>query len=377
MKHPLFITGMGRSGTTLLDKLLGNLVEVDSFSQPLPLLLVQLKADFLISQNMTDYRLNYPLSDQQFENRFDVAEFTHFLNTKCLSRDYIEAVLTKMIDYSGQYFKPNDKMASVCDWHSGTVAEFAKHYFTIHASSNQSGSSGFAWKEALSESFIPYFIGQEFAILLIIRDPRDVLVSFNHTKAIPFANTARPLLWIARQWRKSVAYKHQFADASQMNMVRYEDLVVNPDSFLYDWACWLGVNAPKKSIQLSNKDHQQWLGNSSFIQHYGISTQSVGRHRSILSVPMRSFLEALCYAEMRSLGYTPEIHLNEVETLLQAGPPEDYLEREALAHYTYCDQRQHEELARWRALTTADACFNAAHFIFERNYQTLRQQVKL
>ena len=55
MRSDFFITGMGRSGTTLLEKLLCNHKDLSVLSQPLPLVFIDLKKRFLETLGIKKY----------------------------------------------------------------------------------------------------------------------------------------------------------------------------------------------------------------------------------------------------------------------------------------------------------------------------------
>ena len=141
------------------------------------------------------------------------------------------------------------------------------------------------------------------------------------------------------------------------------------------WADWIGVDPPHDLTHFLEQDGSVWSGNSTRVKHRGITTQSVGRHAE-LSSRMRVFVEALCFAEMNALGYQPTINMADVERLLTAGPPEDFLDRPALAEYEFSKLRVEEELNRWCNVSSRHGKFDPAEFIFERNFQVLVKAVQ-
>lgn len=370
MHSHVFITGMGRSGTTLVDKILGGFAGIQSFSQPLPLLYVHGMAEFLKGQGITGQRLDFPLSDQQSANWIDDHALAKWLETNSLSKEELAPVLHAMVRYSGQYFKPENPLLALENWTGGTFFGFVMHYLNVHSAAQP---HILACKEVMAEAFLPAFLKQGGNGLLVIRDPRDVLASLIDTQTKAQAGVPRPLLWTARQWRKSIAYKHELDGNSGFQAMRYEDLVGDVDTHVQHWANWLVTPAPNNSEILMDDAGKTWAGNSSFTDHGGISAHSIGRHKNQLHPKMRAFLEALCFAEMQSLGYVPSIKRDDVTACLREGPPEDYIEREALAYYVYSQERRDEELARWDALTSHAGKYDATLFLFEDNFLALRR----
>ncbi|PHS27971.1 MAG: hypothetical protein COA84_02955 [Robiginitomaculum sp.] len=374
MSAPLvFVTGQMRSGTTLIDRLLWNVPGVDCFSQPLPLLLSQIKAAFLQENGAPAHACAYPLNDQQFENTYAEGHFLGFLQNPELDPALLKTAMTAMRDYSGQKFKPHNPQTALDTWQGGDLANFAAHYFVTHTQKPAQDIKARAWKETNAEDYLPYFLASGMKAILVIRDPRDVATSLYYGQGGQHVGTARPLLFMARQWRKSAAWFSRYAKDENVLCVRYEDLVANPESHRQSWQDWLGIKNASGDFSLQSQSGKSWAGNSSFDRFDGISTKAVGRHRTVLGDDERSFIEALCYGEMRLTGYAPDIKPEAVLARLQDGPARDYLERETLAHYAYDESRKHEECERWKNITHGDTAFDPAMFLFEDHFQALRK----
>ncbi|PHS22056.1 MAG: hypothetical protein COA85_12055 [Robiginitomaculum sp.] len=374
MSAPLiFVTGAPRSGTTLVDKMLWSLPAVDCFSQPLPLLLTQIKCAFLEGRNAPQSAMAHPLNDQQFENAYLETAFCDFLQGKRLSAKTIEAAIDAMADYSGQYFKPDDPQSVLADWTGNDLASFARHYFDRFAQKPRVQRQAIAWKETGAEEFLPYFLSQGIKAILILRDPRDIAASLYYGRADTHAGQPRPLLFTARQWRKSAAFFDHFSNDDNVLCVRYEDLVAAPDTHRQNWQAWLGLDGINGGVSLQSQNGKSWSGNSSFEPFDGISMKAVGRHRAVLDDDERSFIEALCYGEMRMTGYTPDISADAVLDRLQNGPASDYLERESLTHYAYDETRKGEESARWHTAMNKNAPFDPAMFLFADHQRAVQK----
>ncbi len=109
MSHSLFITGAGRSGTTLLDKLISMHPEVLVFSQPLPLLYVAIKKNYLHAFKRKTTTPEYPLNDLFAENYCDPEVFKEYLLETRFSNELFKNLLSSMVDYDGQYTKPTSE----------------------------------------------------------------------------------------------------------------------------------------------------------------------------------------------------------------------------------------------------------------------------
>jgi Sulfotransferase family len=374
MSAPLiFVTGAPRSGTTLVDKMLWSLPAMDCFSQPLPLLLTHIKCAFLESRHAPKSALAHPLNDQQFENAYPQNAFVDFLQNENLSVPTIQTAMHAMADYSGQYFKPEAPQSALTDWQNGDLISFARHYFDHFAQKSRDKTKAIAWKETGAEEFLPHFLTQNMKAILVLRDPRDIAASLYYGHADAHAGQPRPLLFMARQWRKSAAFFAHFSENPNVLCVRYEDLVAAPDTHRQSWQNWLGLQNAKGEVSLQSQSGERWTGNSSFDQFDGISTQGVGRHCTVLDADERSFIEALCYGEMCMAGYTPDISAAAVAARLQSGPAKDYLERQALAHYAYDEKRKGEESARWQTAIKKTAPFDPAMFLFADHQRAVQK----
>lgn len=368
MDSGVFVTGMLRSGTTLLGKLLGGLPDLQSFTQPLSPLLINIRRDYLRETGAPTNCLDHPLSNEQFEHCSDPDGFARYLQNRSLSAQFIRPALAEAAGYSEHSFVPSDTMASLGQWHGGSLVAFVRHYFDTHGTSEP---GLFAWKEVLAETYIPYFLGENLPVMVIIRDPRDVAASLYERRGEQFIGAPRPILWMVRQWRKSVAYAHQLQGHELVKVVRYEDIVRGPGSCLADWAGWLQTAPPLTGNETIEKSLAQWPGNSSFGPVNGVSAQSVGRHADVLPPSLRETIEALCYAEMTAFGYAPEIDRGAVGARIELGPDDDFLTRPNLTYFAYSNARRQEEHERWGALSSRSGHFEPAHFLFERNYAAL------
>ncbi|QLC22268.1 sulfotransferase [Parasphingopyxis sp. CP4] len=369
MASGIFITGMARSGTTLLCRLTGGVSETTAFSQPLPLLLVQAMRDFLSFAGIADDRLDYPITDEQFGHAFNHAQFERFVQDHQISREQAGQALNEMKGYSGQKFKPSDPMAALDDWPGGNLAQFVRHYLHFHTAAD---CRYFTWKEAIAEAFLPHLLAADYRAILIVRDPRDVAASLMSPASLPFTGDPRPLLWIVRHWRKSVAYLHEYAADDRVFILRYEDLVADPDGMMTSIAAWIGTEVPKNS---SIDDLLRgWTGNSSQGPVTGISNQLSGRHKTELSGDQRQLIEALCVSEMAALSYANETTLaGSQDIIANSVLLESGTSRPELSYFNFDDRRREEELTRLKMLQSTTEASQSSLFIYNSNLAALRR----
>jgi hypothetical protein len=176
---------------------------------------------------------------------------------------------------------------------------------------------------------------------------------------------------MARQWRKSAAYALANFRTDNVKIIRYEDLVTDSDRQVRDMLRYSGITCKNdESYSVGN-----WHGNSSFTSHNEIATSSVGRYRNALTPRQQKFVEALCFYEMKSLGYEPKLNAAEIKMALQDGPDIDYKGRKILSHYEYSKNRIEEETQRYKHLISPKALFDPSVYLFEESYFNLRKEL--
>ena len=95
---------MGRSGTTLIDKLLSNHPKIDILSQPFPLIFVSLKKKYLGILGKDQY---YVLNQHLHDENFSQDKFDQFLDNVTFDKNYLQSIFNNMKHYSGQTIKPS------------------------------------------------------------------------------------------------------------------------------------------------------------------------------------------------------------------------------------------------------------------------------
>ncbi len=219
---------------------------------------------------------------------------------------------------------------------------------------------------------MPYFLSCGVAVVMIIRDPRDVMTSLNHGSGFKYGGRVTPHLFSIRQWRKGVAFA--LAHDSNLNFIaiRYEDLVRNRYETVSRLCQLLSIDAiPAQRLDrdIRTKSGEIWRSNSSHEPGPRISNRSIGTHRRLLSPALTRFIEATCFPEMKEMGYELTIRREEVAPTIEEFHETDTLERPELSRYLLSDKRRNEELNRWRRLQESD--YDPAAFIFPAAFEVL------
>lgn len=352
LENFIFITGMLRSGTTLMQKLLSMQSSIDIQYQPNSPMYVDLKKRYLSMIGAQGYPISnhqhdYPLNDLFGENFTDPSGFTHYLETT----NFLRNSLTPDTLGDG-----NLKMS---------LLEFLQDYGSISAAKNYYGC-----KENTTEEFADYLIRHGSNLIFMVRDPRDVIASLNFGVGSTYGGVPKPLLFNIRQWRKSVAFAMEYATSS--NLIRYEDLVTQPAQTL---------NLIMKKLQLpelpehrldgpiQTKNGKIWNSNSSHSESPYITTKSIGQHHRMLSDEQRQLIQACCYVELIALGYEVTITPADVVEILENTNDDTPLMRRELDAFGFTGRTRNEELGRWESLRSKN--FKYGYFISNKSFAKL------
>jgi Sulfotransferase family len=370
----LLVTGMLRSGTTLLEKLLSTQTRFSMLSQPFPLLFVEAKRAFLRSLTVEDER--YPLGHLFLETRYDSEALAAFLMKWRTSPADLTRLFESMRGYSGQQTRVTEQRLAQAILQIEADDDFAEVVRKLdRLLGSQEGASIFGSKETFCEELVPFLLDRGFRCAVILRDPRDVITSLNAGRGREYGGEIKPALFNVRSWRKSVATALALEGQRRFHWCRYEDLVADPAATLTRLAAALDLGPldPSRFQELRNADGSVWRGNSSFQSHVGVSAGSVGSYRTELSPGPARFVEACTLPELRLLGYetgmTADDALNIVDHFREPGTTERTgMERDLATPENAAVERQ-----RLERLTGARRGHSRRWFLFDRTETRLRE----
>ncbi|MEX0723666.1 MAG: sulfotransferase [Gracilimonas sp.] len=299
MEHFL-ITGMSRSGTTLLEKLLASHQELRVLSQPLPLLYRYFKQQFFYEINYPETR--YVLNDLFNEERYSHKDFRRFLSGYEISREEIDHLFKEMKNWEGQWFKVTEIKKWLNTQETFRLIDF--YTFFLDQYTNQKKILG--TKEVLIEEFIPYLLENDVKVIQLFRDPRDVITSINFGDGPKYTGAHRPTLFHLRNWRKSVAISNTYKNSKGLFRLKYEDLISAPHYTLAKITEFLNVKPFEENHfqdGIKTADGKQWSGNSSTVNFNGINKNNKNKYLKKLSPSTIAYIEYTCAPEMQLLGY--------------------------------------------------------------------------
>ncbi|MFT4680706.1 MAG: hypothetical protein ACI9YU_000536 [Flavobacteriales bacterium] len=297
------ITGMSRSGTTLVDKLLGAHKELSVLSQPLPFLYRHLKKQFF---KQIEYpETYYVLNDLFDERRYEPGHFFDYLDRFQLTEKELTSMLENMDTWSGQLTKLDPSVSNEVTEGEG-FDQLYSHLLSLI--NTKSDAKCLGSKEILIEEYVGYFLSKGIKAIVVVRDPRDVITSQNIGRGTDYVGRHRPTLFHLRNWRKSVAICNTFQDNPNFLSFKYEDLLLDQNAVLRKVTEFLKVN-PFPSEYFDNgipTMNGNWNGNSSTGETKGINSTNSGKYRKHLNSETVKYIELMCRPEMLSHNYELE-----------------------------------------------------------------------
>jgi len=325
----VFVTGMMRTGTTFVQKVLNNHPSMKVGYQPNFSRFLELKKDFLKTIGV---ETQFPLEHRFGDSMYNQSQFEKF-------------VLEKLIDSGLEGLIP-----------------------CVNYDSNITHSGS---KEVLCEEFIPSLLSLGVQVIHIIRHPFDVIRSMNMGASKKFVGMSRPLLFDLRNWRKSAAYQILCSDAQGYHPVRYEDLIEDTLGFFDGLFEKLGLLPVTGQIigSLQDDNGNLWKGNSSF-------SNSSERGEIVLSKDTMRYISTVCRPEMKWLGYEGEWGKDSSVTDLYEYVEINPVERSNLPiDYSYSDLNLDAEARRIEVLCDPKSTWDRKLFFSEKVFKELRSVV--
>lgn len=295
----IFITGMSRSGTTLLAKIIDSFPDTSILQQPTPFFFRQCKKHFFNEINYPE--TYYVLNDYFKENYFTIEDVTDFIENYSLNKKRISEIFMEMKDFSGQITKLNYK-----EFFNNLEEETEFiNFFKLFLDNFIKKDINKGFKEIQCEEFIPSFIKKGWKTVLIIRNPFDVISSIQYGKGSQYIGQKRPTLFHIRNWRKSANMGILFSEDKNFLVIKYEDLISDFEKSYIKLKQFLKIPDSNDSFENIKKSINNWSGNSSFEKDTkGINTKTLNRYKNVLPEDMVKYIEKLCLPELKFYGYS-------------------------------------------------------------------------
>ncbi|WP_176491136.1 MULTISPECIES: sulfotransferase [Microbulbifer] len=239
----IFVVGAPRSGTTLIQKLIGNASEVSSFE--------------------------FETEVYSKKNIFDYFRFSEFIS----KQEYLDLVASS-----------SSRSEFLLRWHERKfnsrvfLEKTPQHVFFL---------------DEIFRSF------RSAKIVNVVRDPRDAYLSGLSGKNIP---QARSCMSYAKYWRDCISAVNACGNKSRIYTVKYEDLVVNPNDSLKGLFEFLGLHFDDRLISLPREDHR--ASKREFIKlNKPIDSSSVAKWKMELTSQEVDVFLNICGEGMIQYGY--------------------------------------------------------------------------
>lgn len=299
----IFVSGMFRSGTTFVARLLNQSDEISFASDPFFAVFKEFR-NTLSKENVHKVDPHAPLEDYYFDESkldfFKTIQNTNFKNVKIPDLEYLKKFTAESsFPYSELLSKEIHKITA--DNYGDFLIQGEKLLRQTYGYKRLTG-----FKEVWANEFTPHIcslFSKDAKVIHIIRDPRAILVSNFYSEG------RYPILFLARQWRKLAALAHFYTEEYENNIiVKYEDLILNPKETIEGICKFTGIRFDEKILnteEITDGSNKKWRQNSTFDEKNsgGFNKSSVSRWKEKIEDSDRLALEYLCYPEMTLLGY--------------------------------------------------------------------------
>jgi len=333
----LFLTGIFRSGTTLLSRSLS----------VHPKIIVVYQLFFPFFRMWRDLFLNQmvpgmPVPDRPMGSNvfFDAGVFDLFSKSgsKVYFSDHnideLENILVKELqrDKHEKPFVPENAFVGLKE---GNGEEILLQLLERSKDSCGGDKEIFGFKEIWCEDFAPALLNTKMLnikCLQVLRDPRGIFSSRNTGKYLQECGGKKyPLLFIVESWRRSVRIAEMLSNVPSFCSVLYEDFVNRPEEVVINLCSFLEVDfctdmvKPEKFTDgKGNAWKPNTTGNNSSLS---FNKDPLFYWQKALSDEEVGSVEFLCGGEMESLGYEKKFTQHRAKDLFMS-----YYEKEEEMH---------------------------------------------
>jgi hypothetical protein len=242
--NKVFISGMFRSGTTLISRMIQSHPEIACASDPFAPIFKAFRNQFA-SKSKYSIDFESPLDDFYFNEK---VSFFHELQKTSLKMSsnnldwdtFLIKIATSLKPYSPLLIPHLYKLEA-----NNFLDILSNGFKIIQETYGNNDTKLVGFKEVWTNEFGMHILRDfpESKVVHVIRDPRSILAS-NHASNEPY-----PIIFLARQWRKACAsaiYQKKFSDyKDRVFILRYEDLITHPDIYISSLCSFLEVSAYK------------------------------------------------------------------------------------------------------------------------------------
>ena len=230
----LLITGWQRSGTTLLGRALNVHPRMTVVYQPLTAFYKMCRKLFNERILCLSFDKNWPMDDDFLKDEIIKKSFVNNLKYIHFTEDDIselKADLIKDQDAKSNFWSKVE--TNLNELKKGSLENVLFQLLNILKNScPEKDIVILGTKDNYCEQFIRPFIAEfnlDYRCIQVIRDPRAVTASRNSGSYLEKSKKKYPLLFVIRNWRKSIAYHFSSAKLSNYMGIKYEEFVKSPE----------------------------------------------------------------------------------------------------------------------------------------------------
>jgi len=307
----IFIFGMFRSATTMLARALSAHSEIKIASDPYFQFFKSFRNEIYTRHNIS-FDTNSPLSDNFFNENLELDKI--ILNSSYdfeIKKSSLKEIISQIEIYIG---RDSEKIKPLLNEVEATNFRdlLRELIFLVYKSYGDISTNFVGFKSTFAELFIAPTIRAlpNSKVICVVRDPRAIFASQI------FPKKDYPILYVVRQWRKSIEYILQNISEKNVYVLRYEDLVDDPKSSMNNISKFIGVTYQSNMIdpkKFKDGGGGLWSKNSSYNENRKknvISNKNKNRWADVLSQAEIQIIEDLCDAEMKIFGYKRQSNIN-------------------------------------------------------------------
>ncbi|MCD4759323.1 sulfotransferase [archaeon] len=319
--NPIFITGLFRCGTTMFGKALNVHPKITIASDPYYQFLKAFRNE-IYKKHKKDFDNDSPVSDNFFSETLEADRELRNSNLnvpiKAQSINTIKKNIIPFCEFNSPKIVPLLKKTT-----GKTYKEFYNQLISIAKEAyGKENIKYMGIKNVFAENFNSPLINtyKNMRVIQLLRDPRAVLASQNKDE-----NDRYPILFIIRQWRKSVACAlDNLHKTENFLALRYESIVENPEEEVGKTCDFLDIKFVPEMIDPSNytgRFGEKWQSNSAYGKADKITTTFKEKWKKVLSKEEIQLVEDLCEPEMKILGYERVTKPNTIKTITNPMKP--------------------------------------------------------
>ncbi len=273
---PIFITGVYRTGTTLISRILNN------------------HSDLSITYDSVHFMR---FSFNKYNPVHKPSNFSSLVNE-------IQTRLEKRWNINLDSKKIINKLEK------SSHINYAEVYHTIMSNLLLDNTTAKRWGEKTNMCWgkIPDFLKMfpKGKTILVVRDPRDVLISYKNMTTEPGLRYLDAVFALLGSFQSVDKFLHELSK-DNFYLLKYEDLIRDAESVIQNLSKFLEIDFTPSMLdskQFKDKIGNKWEGNSSFDKSIrGISHDAIGRWKSRISKVELYFVEMVLREQMLKLDY--------------------------------------------------------------------------